>query len=633
MIQTQNFDDMLSCFRKGETICLVKNCLERIHRLSHLIHGTDHLTDRPERVNVRQFISSYLILAHPTRVFHEMGALEIQLRESAEKTAMVFEQIISGIVQHKLPFHQLSKDLTRSFPIVLFEFLRCFNEWKVVDEAKILNCIKEALVPILELYSDLTEDENAEPEAVLRVQNQIRRFRNKMYQIGGPSVTRDLDSTFPFVLETQSTNVGEIYQLFDDFKCLRNEQIAHELLLQGDFQFTEVNLESFENKTEMRIRKSFERAFWKMTLKDLQSTPQSYRRVFSVITSLKNSLKELAQTEMHQEIEERIDIELIRQQVEEGCFDCLQIMTTIIEIMKRIQHPNRDAELDTLWAEKRAAMESPSPIVFCDVFQFLLDRVRLLKMDAANVRLRLLAPVVQNHGVEYEQGKMRKKLEDGNITLMRTRTWIKESLQRLSPFWGIGVQQASQGNGLALMKAYGSALVDLIENPQMDIPETLEFDKPRFEIMRSQFEWLVASSVIVVTVMQCAGSENAKEAAEGLVIANSTKEEDWKSQCIAVGAAAVGMDALENYMTMINRRLADAAEPVHALMRKRVRGIWEHAVGGAQAFDDELRGAEGLKDLACQLAAELTRVANVNRRVHGAFYDRIIPEVALQCLV
>ena len=36
-------------------------------------------------------------------------------------------------------------------------------------------------------------------------------------------------------------------------------------------------------------------------------------------------------------------------------------------------------------------------------------------------RLRLIAPVIKDHGVDYERGKFQDKLKDGTLTLERTK--------------------------------------------------------------------------------------------------------------------------------------------------------------------------------------------------------------------
>ena len=61
------------------------------------------------------------------------------------------------------------------------------------------------------------------------------------------------------------------------------------------------------------------------------------------------------------------------------------------------------------------------PRIFCKALEFLLERVNAMRIDAANARLRLIAPVIKDHGIDYERGKFADKLKDGTFTLERTK--------------------------------------------------------------------------------------------------------------------------------------------------------------------------------------------------------------------
>ena len=39
-------------------------------------------------------------------------------------------------------------------------------------------------------------------------------------------------------------------------------------------------------------------------------------------------------------------------------------------------------------------------------------------------RLRLITPVIKDHGVDYERGKLQEKLDDGSLTLARTEVGV-----------------------------------------------------------------------------------------------------------------------------------------------------------------------------------------------------------------
>ena len=110
-------------------------------------------------------------------------------------------------------------------------------------------------------------------------------------------------------------------------------------------------------------------------------------------------------------------------------------------IIRRIQAPEREASLKAGWDELRTAIEATNvfdALNLVAALKFLLGRLDFLRVDAANARyvfclffflfelsfsnsvfssLRLIAPVVRDHGVEYQQGKFNAKVVDGTYTL------------------------------------------------------------------------------------------------------------------------------------------------------------------------------------------------------------------------
>ncbi len=51
-------------------------------------------------------------------------------------------------------------------------------------------------------------------------------------------------------------------------------------------------------------------------------------------------------------------------------------------------------------------------------------------------------------------------------------------------------------------------------------------------------------------------------------------------------------DSVHEYMNVVEKRLANPIDPLHALMRNRTRAFLEHAVDGARAGMEDLRGID-----------------------------------------
>ncbi len=185
------------------------------------------------------------------------------------------------------------------------------------------------------------------------------------------------------------------------------------------------------------------------------------------------------------------------------------MITALFENVQIIQFPNRVAETMTMWEETKKVMDNASEAVesqataFCKAMRFLLERVQVFRMDVGNRHLRSITPLILDHGIKYEQDKMKEKLESGVLTTDRTRAWLKQSICCLLEDHSILVEYVVEGNAAAIVTAHGSALVDLIENKTLPVPETLMFDVKRIEIMRSQYQKMVFYSVVLVTVKHC----------------------------------------------------------------------------------------------------------------------------------
>jgi len=74
----------------------------------------------------------------------------------------------------------------------------------------------------------------------------------------------------------------------------------------------------------------------------------------------------------------------------------------------RVQAPKRDTETTEKYEVLKSRMSEASvdhPLVFCNALEFLLNRCNAMRIDAANARLRIIAPTIRDHGVDYERGK------------------------------------------------------------------------------------------------------------------------------------------------------------------------------------------------------------------------------------
>ena len=92
---------------------------------------------------------------------------------------------------------------------------------------------------------------------------------------------------------------------------------------------------------EEQITATLKRAFWDMLHSELKSTPPQYTRLLSVLTETRDTLCSFIpnRPDIHKEMHENIDIELVKTMVENGAFEdkeLYQLTTYIVSMVKNL---------------------------------------------------------------------------------------------------------------------------------------------------------------------------------------------------------------------------------------------------------------------------------------------------------
>lgn len=617
-VKSISFEALVVFLREKNIIAVSKACLQRIHCLCIRRHGTPCRSLTPEIVNVRVFLAAFMIAYRPTHVFESMGELEQSLLESAGPLIEALEGICGSL--RGQGFASVPSTLTVGFTPMLFEFLKRFKAWKIPDEAKLITRIKHALLALYQAEALLGED-----SANLRVEftTQIERLRSKLAQIAGPDALAQFDAQRLSGTDGCSGSGGGGGGGDDEGGAyaalpgrMTNEQLAHELLIDPTFQLNEDGGCSAENPVFHRIRESFHTAFWDSLVSDLELSRPCYVRVLRVLAEIRDGVNDLAGSRDNGGIAEVVDIDLIQQQADRGIYEwgsCMGLVSSILRVVQQVQAPKRDEETKAKWSsihgDMQAATVADQPRVFCRALEFLLDRVNAMRIDAANSRLRLIAPVIKDHGIDYERGKMQDKIKDGSLTLERTEAWIAKTLRVGVAAGTVDSRGLIEGKSPAFIQVHSDAMLYLVADyaplKHETCPETLLLDVHRLGLLKAEFQNIVLAASMLVTVA------HALKDVPKAVVEICNKELKVDDFIDVLGAD----DALKRKLL----QCASPSDPVHQLFAQRVRTFW--AQGGQFA-------AKSLVPRIEKAAAQLRAITTVNRLVHLTHYNRIIGEEA-----
>ncbi len=136
-------------------------------------------------------------------------------------------------------------------------------------------------------------------------------------------------------------------------------------------------------------------AFWDSLTDDLKLQSPCYVRVLRVLVEIRDGITELAGGRESSAVLDAIDIDFIKRQVEMGAYewnDFKRLVESVAGIIRRVQSPIRDVEFRSSWAVVEASMTESDvdqfdlPRTLCKAIEFLLDRINMLRIDAANSR-------------------------------------------------------------------------------------------------------------------------------------------------------------------------------------------------------------------------------------------------------
>ena len=262
------------CLRPVFAACLRVNSLP-----------VENYTD-PARINPRVFLAAYMVAFHPTSVFEEIGALEQAVLDASGPMLQTFEDICQRL-RDGVAFDELPNNLTGGFVEMLMSYIRRFQAWKVPDEARLVTRIRHALVALYQAREHLPDDEPLDSPVRPQFLNQIQRLRTKLFQLGAANVVEDLDRELAARPQPGPNNDAPIYRL----PCMmNNERLAHEMLLNPNFQIAPGDrLDSLH-----RIRDSFQDAYWRSLVEDLQSNPPLYNRVMRILREINDGIYEFS---------------------------------------------------------------------------------------------------------------------------------------------------------------------------------------------------------------------------------------------------------------------------------------------------------------------------------------------------
>ncbi|NWX20409.1 TCP11 protein, partial [Aegotheles bennettii] len=304
-------------------------------------------------------------------------------------------------------------------------------------------------------------------------------------------------------------SMNELQQITDDISKLT---IAHEIVLNGDFKLPVAS--SSQRSLEDKVKEILHTAFWDSLEKQLSARPPDYTQAIQLLQEVKEALLSLLlprHNQLRRQIEEALDMELLRQEAEHGALDIRGLTAYILGTMARLCAPVRDQEV-------RGLQSLTDPVQLLREIFRVLD---LMEMDMLNFTIQSLRTHWQDQIIQYERNKLQELLDKLPTSLDCTREWLCKAAAEVS---GSSPQRpphptTSSSPAVCSPGAVSSSTtvpspravldrgyVNLLfwEPGQEEYPETLLMDQARLQEVQARVKQLtIIAAVLLVTSGTC----------------------------------------------------------------------------------------------------------------------------------
>ena len=650
-------DNVLSCTAKMLKLCGLK----------------DMGDDVTEKAAVRTFLSTFLILGHPSQVLSKEGEQEQDLSNKAREVLVRLNRVIDGSLgaSHAVRSAQLA-ELSEAYD----SFHVAFIAWKVDDSSFLVSNMLAQFVELDAIWQTVKDDKDGEiaadykegiqqnqtlvlvrlkrlagpANAMNMVRQAIRASRKTRSKKGAApdnkpraapidqatapdaSILPTAPSSRPAESSSRTAeNSAPAKQKLESSTLLPdNRYIMHELAINKEY------------KVDLRPRLELRDSLIDGVATSLQQGLDAAEGEIWVTAIAKVIYEKLLRlltpgNSLHVLISDTLDPTMIANQVKNGAFSYDKFFSFMNTILPKLCAPVRDPDVKDL-------VENPSqdPTKQLARIYYVID---LLQLDHVNFMLQRLGPTLIEASIDYEKSCFATRLE--NHFPVKTLMWWKAAVAKTKeePSRRGGEGTSSPATRITADRIYMHGLVDLAiataPLEDAETPETLELDSERLARLRSDILRLITVSSILITAKNLLRRDVRSlwklEIQRMWDLPFSSPPAAFIS--IVESRYALPPTTKQQLTGTVTRLLTDArtGEVSHPVMKVLLKKIRMHVLARLVASSAEERirtsttasevlGSSGMPESVARIGdivQELGRMADVDRKAHGQWYDEV----------
>ncbi|NXL85481.1 T11L1 protein, partial [Alectura lathami] len=297
-----------------------------------------------------------------------------------------------------------------------------------------------------------------------------------------------------------------VQELMEAAKGVTNMALAHEIVVNGDFQIKPAELP--EHSLEKKVRDIVHKAFWDCLEAQLKEDPPTYDHAIKLLGEIKENLLSFllpGHASLRNQITEVLDLDLIKQEAANGALDISKLVEFVIGMMGTLCAPARDEEI-----KKLKDIHEIVPL-----FRAIFSVLDLMKMDIANFAVSSIRPKLMQQSAEYERKKFQEFLEKQPSSLDVVTDWLQEAADDLAKLRYKKFPPHSSSDGaaggapaLCCTAIQNQAYLKLLKWDHMNrpFPEVVLMDQSRFQEIQLELEQLLVTGTVLLVTFSAAGA-------------------------------------------------------------------------------------------------------------------------------
>ncbi|CAI5705975.1 unnamed protein product [Peronospora effusa] len=453
---------------------------------------------------------------------------------------------------------------------------------------------------------------------------------------------------------------------------LADRKLVHELIMNPHFQVqrdkdAEVSAAALASKHSVaamavRVRKAMTKAFWDRVIaandvETLLARTEELRTIFrEALADGSGTNSGIAVSALVDQVDSALHSDQLRMLMQDPMRNVRAIHARcngVLDAIEKAEAPARAAstrEFRSDWANRVAAGIMTPVQLLVAFLAFALDKVDELRIDVLNSHLGLLGAFLQQHGVEYEQKQLYKRMSESkslDVTFAMTQKWLGLEMEAYLARSDVDESEHARllhHEGEAFKRFLRASIWALVVKhidgtPTRVWPETFELDVERIRACRDTLDRIAVVSSLLALVQDyvarrslatpagfihtvghrlsalllspgVSGAQLAAQASQDVRQVESSGDEDVQQELQALEKRLLGSFAADN--------------PVFKLFFSRASRAFEASLQQGNAMDDLHPSLAPFATEISETSSVLRRLAQHNENVYASLYNKII---------